>query len=449
MIIRRYTCKDMQEALLKVKMDLGSEAVIMNSRKVKPKGLRGLFSKPMIEVVAAVDEEHLRSPNTPKKHKDIQNVVKTLAAVRGLSQNNVSRTINAPAQTETSKIAELENKVQSMENTLKKIYQTLQGKPEKSAISADQNAGGGISQSRAQDQWEPLNNVIVRQGNLSRNNLAHQVHTNTVNEVEQSSLDNELSMVKKILFNQDLEPVLIEKILDKIRKIRVKSSEDIHDLAFRILTVLLGKPEPLSLKEKRPHVAIFIGPTGVGKTTTLAKIAAEFSLNQQKSVGLITADTYRIAAIDQLKTYAEILNIPLSVVYSPEEINDAVNQLEDKDLILIDTAGRSHKNKPHFDELKDLISLANADEIFLLLSCNTGPRAIKETLEYYAFIKDFKLIFTKLDEAPSLGVIFNARYLTGKPLSYITTGQSVPDDIEFVNPKQLSENVLNITKSYL
>ena len=129
----------------------------------------------MIEVVAAVDEEHLRSPNTPKNIK-----ISKCSKNSGCSQRFIAKQCvpdnKRSRQTETSKIAELENKVQSMENTLKKIYQTLQGKPEKSAISADQNAGGGISQSRAQDQWEPLNNVIVRQGNLSRNNLAHQVY---------------------------------------------------------------------------------------------------------------------------------------------------------------------------------------------------------------------------------------------------------------------------------
>jgi len=439
----------MQEALLKVKMDLGNEAVIMNSRKVKPKGLKGLFSKPMIEVVAAIDDEHIR-PSSDNKQAELQNAVRTLAAVRSISQN--TRTINTAGISESNKIIELENKVKSMESTLKKIYQVLQGKGEKENTTVHKSDvsdnGTGIAEQGTQYQWKPLNAEIMKNVTAARNKAAGE-ESCPVSEPQQPAFSDELSALKKLLFSQDLEPVLIEKILDKIRKIGADSPEELHNLAFKVLTVLLGKPEPLTIKEKRPHVAIFIGPTGVGKTTTLAKIAAEFSLNQQKNVGLITADTYRIAAIEQLKTYAEILNIPLKVVYSPEEVKNAVCEMEDKDLILIDTAGRSHKNKPHFDELKDLISYADADEIFLVLSCNTSPRAIKETLEYYGFIKNYKLIFTKLDESPSLGVIFNARYLTGKPLSYITTGQSVPDDIEFANPKQISENVLNGTVSHI
>ncbi|NMA65986.1 MAG: flagellar biosynthesis protein FlhF [Clostridiaceae bacterium] len=460
MKIRRYTCKDMQEALLKVKMDLGSEAVIMNSRKVKPKGLKGLFSKPMIEVVAAIDDDYVRPSRTSiynKNLSEIRNVVKSAAAAAGSTlQNNAaqpkSHNVNESSKTENSQIAELENKVKNMEETLKKIYQSLQGKEAKENASlnepTDQNVKKDTAEYDDQSQWKPLSNEAVKTTIMPQNKIADKIDSDYNLQIsEQESSPDDFSLLKRILFNQDLEPKLIEKILDKIKERGTNSLEETHNLAHRILTVLLGKPEPLTINEKRPHVAIFIGPTGVGKTTTLAKIAAEFSLNQQKNVGLITADTYRIAAIEQLKTYAEILNIPLNVVYSPEEIKDAVNQLAEKDLILIDTAGRSYRNKPHFDELKALISAVDADETFLVLSCNTSPRAIKETLEYYAFIKNFKLIFTKLDESPTFGVIFNARYLTGKPLSYTTAGQSVPDDLDFANPKQLTEFVLSEIKN--
>jgi flagellar biosynthesis protein FlhF len=209
------------------------------------------------------------------------------------------------------------------------------------------------------------------------------------------------------------------------------------------MNVLLGEPEPIKLKEdKKPYVAIFIGPTGVGKTTTLAKIAADFTLNRQKKVALITADTYRIAAVEQLRTYAEILNLPVTVVYSPSEIKDAIERLSDNDIILIDTAGRSHKNKTHFDELKALVSAANADETFLVMSCNTSRIAIREIIEYYAFIRNYKLLFTKLDESSVPGVILNARYMTGKPLSYTTAGQSVPDDLDIADAKQLVSSIL-------
>ncbi|UZQ86290.1 hypothetical protein ODU73_000710 [Thermoclostridium stercorarium] len=185
-----------------------------------------------------------------------------------------------------------------------------------------------------------------------------------------------------------------------------------------------------------------MGPTGVGKTTTLAKLAAEYTLNQRKKIAFISADTYRIAAVEQLKTYAEILNVPVSVIYTPSEIREAIAEFQDKDLILVDTAGRSHNNVAQFAELKALVNNAEADEIYLLLSCGVSRSACREILKHYSFLKDFKLLFTKYDEVNVPGIILNARYATGKPLSYITVGQSVPDDIEVANVENIARSIL-------
>ena len=191
---------------------------------------------------------------------------------------------------------------------------------------------------------------------------------------------------------------------------------------------------------------MFLGPTGVGKTTTLAKIAADYSLNHKKKIGFITADTYRIAAVEQLKTYAEILNIPISVIYTPQEIKEAIANYSDKELILVDTAGRSHKNAEQFAELKMLVASAQADEVFLVLSCNLGRTACKEIINHYSFINNYKLLFTKLDEAPVPGIILNARYATGKRLSYTTAGQSVPDDIEVADVENIVRSILRVNE---
>lgn len=485
MKIRRYTCKDMQEALLKVKMDLGSEAVIMNSRKVKPKGLFGLFQKPMLEVVAAVDDDYarparpnlqqrqnpvysnlqqpqqqpLKTPQTPyqeypqqpymqetpnpypqtqtytpppvypqatvayeqqvypKKEPRIQQERAESSPGIGVKAPEVRQREAVPTP-EKQMITELGNKVKQMESMLNQIYQVVQGK-EKTEKEEEVNA-----QAPTQVLTQAPTQMPAKAKRLESEHLAE---------------------LGQLLMDRDVEPKLIDKILDKIRERGGASlnEDEVFDLAARVMTVLLGEPEPLVIKEdKKPHVAIFIGPTGVGKTTTLAKIAADFTLNKQKKVGLITADTYRIAAVEQLKTYAEILNLQVHVVYSPNEMKDAVERLSDNDLILIDTAGRSHKNKAHFNELKSLLSAVNADETYLVMSCNTGRGAAKEILEYYAFVKKYKLLFTKLDESPVPGIILNARYLTGKPLSYTTAGQSVPDDLDVANIKQLVNSIL-------
>ena len=473
MVIRRYTCKNMQEALLKVKMDLGSDAVIMNSRKVRRKGLIGLFTKPMIEVVAAIDDDYVRPPRTQARtvapsaapnaglyyenapsgypagafpqapaYGQAQAAYQPQQAVQnpqpsptpqpqpqyaarqeaqappqqaglqpgqqprqaqppqgaGPAQAAAGPSSNAMNPADHPKLAELENKVKNMEAMLERIYQSVKGKD---APAASEPADGKQEVPAGQD---------------------------------------DLSAIRKTLSDMELDSRLVDRIVDKVRE-RGGSSQkpdEAMSLAARVMTVLVGEPETIKLRsDGRPQVVIFIGPTGVGKTTTLAKIAADFTLNKQKKVGLITADTYRIAAVEQLKTYSEILNIPILVVYSPNEVQDAIRELSDKDLILIDTAGRSHRNKSHFDELKALVKSAEADEVYLVISANTSKHAMKEILEYYSFMKDYKLLFTKLDEAPVPGVIFNARYLTGRPLSYTTAGQSVPDDLDVANPRAI------------
>lgn len=450
MKIRRYTCKDMQEALIKVKMDLGSEAVIMNSKKVKPKGFLGLFKKPMIEVVAAIDDDYVRPgrsnysqrqapaygafrpQSNPEKYMpapepiveppSVQNekyIQSTPAQAVAVSENI------APTQ-ENQKISELEDKVKSIESMLDKIYKVVQV-----------NNEIGTTEVASKIVQEAENQVIEEKINV--------IEDNNDNENSPEFEENFLLSLRNILFEKDVEPKLIEKILEKIRERGGQSlkKEEVFQLAAKVLEVLLGEPEPIKLiEEKKPHVAIFIGPTGVGKTTTLAKIAADFTLRQKK-VGLITADTYRIAAVEQLKTYAEILNLKVTVVYSPGEIKDAIESLKSNDLILIDTAGRSHKNKKHFDELKALVNAAGADETYLVMSSNISRIAVREILEFYAFIKNYKLLFTKLDESPATGVILNARYMTGKPLSYTTAGQSVPDDLDIANVKQLVASILD------
>ena len=142
-----------------------------------------------------------------------------------------------------------------------------------------------------------------------------------------------------------------------------------------LLKSLLGSPKLVNLKSNGPTVVMFVGPTGVGKTTTLAKIAANYLLKNEAKIGFITADTYRIAAVEQLKTYASILDIPVTVIYSPSEIGDAIKLHQDKDVIFVDTAGRSNKNKAQFDEIKTLVNLCNADEIFLVFSATASKAA--------------------------------------------------------------------------
>jgi len=390
MKIRRYMGSSAQEAMLKVKMDLGNEAVILNTRKVRQKGLFKIFSKPMVEVLAAIDDDYgTKKEKVPPREERVN-----AAAAR-------EPELKPPVDEKDKTITELQNKVTDMESLLQKISEQL---------------GGGV-QKKEQPKPEENKQMYPKVLQLFYNNLIK-------NEVEAD---------------------LAKKIADLAAE-RVKDSSSVNETAsviYNIIAGILGKPDTIKLAEgKKPTVIIFVGPTGVGKTTTLAKIAANYVLNQKKTVGFVTADTYRIAAVEQLKTYAEILGIPVSVVYSPNEIKDAVSVYADRDLVMIDTAGRSHKNKSQFEELKALITASEADEIYLVLSTTTSIRNCREILSNYNFLKDYKLIFTKLDESPITGIMLNTKYLTGKNLSYITTGQSVPDDIEIANTDRITKNLL-------
>ncbi len=388
MKIRRYLAKNTQEAILKVKMDLGNEALILNTRKVKKKGLIGLFSKPMVEVLAAIDEY-----NVTRTEGDSIKV-----AEKSVSQEVPQSKINSGEKEE--KIANLENKITNMENLLQKFFQ----------------------------QMKPGENPVQQ--------VPAEVNIQNTSKVPDVFYNN--------LIKNEVDQDIAKRIIDIVTA--RSSGNGVGDIASQLSSVisgLLGKPDTIKPGEAgKPVVVIFVGPTGVGKTTTLAKIAANYLLNQKKSIGLITADTYRIAAVEQLKTYAEILGIPVSVAYTAVEIKDAVKQHSDKDIVLIDTAGRSHRNKAQFEELKTLITASGADEVYLVLSATTSSRNCREILDSYSFLANYKLIFTKTDEAPVQGIILNVRYLTGKSLSYITTGQSVPDDIETANIEKITRNLM-------
>ena len=187
---------------------------------------------------------------------------------------------------------------------------------------------------------------------------------------------------------------------------------------------------------------MFVGPTGVGKTTTIAKIASYFTLNLNKKVALITADTYRIAAVEQLRTYANILNIPIKVVYTAQELNEAIGFFKEKDIILVDTAGRSFNNNEHQDEIVELVNKIKEKEVFLVLSLTTKYKDLVSITKAYERIPEYKIVFTKLDETSSYGNILNIKRKTGVKLSYVTFGQNVPDDISELNPHVIAKKIL-------
>lgn len=210
-------------------------------------------------------------------------------------------------------------------------------------------------------------------------------------------------------------------------------------VAERVATV-----QPWELSGGQRVVAL-IGPTGVGKTTTIAKIAANFCLIGNKGVGLVTVDTYRIAAVEQLKTYAEIIGIPVQVAYSPRELQDSIAKMQDRDLILIDTAGRSHNNYLQIAELKNYLEGLNA-EIHLVISATTKSQDVDEIVRAFGQLPIDRVIITKLDETTTYGVILQTCERTRAPLSFVTTGQGVPEDIDVATNEKIAQLILGDTQ---
>jgi len=210
----------------------------------------------------------------------------------------------------------------------------------------------------------------------------------------------------------------------------------------RLLEAEMHCSGPIRVTPGRCRIVALVGPTGVGKTTTIAKLAANYRLKERQRVGLITVDTYRIAAVEQLRTYADIIDLPMQVVSTPDEMRDAVRKLDDLDLILMDTAGRSPKDEVKIKELKSFLDEARVDEVHLVLSTTAGVRTLCQTARQFAPIGTTSLLLTKLDESPGLGGTLPLLRQCGLPVSYLTDGQNVPDDIETAEANRMAQLIL-------
>ncbi len=249
-------------------------------------------------------------------------------------------------------------------------------------------------------------------------------------------LDAELS--------EDLARDLVEKIHAEAPDAELEDPILLKARVARMIEADITCTGPIAVTPGRRRLVALVGPTGVGKTTTIAKMAANYRLKEKRKVGLVTVDTYRIAAVEQLRTYADIIDLPMEVVSTPREMRQAARRMSDLDLVLMDTAGRSPKDEVKIQELKSFLTEAGADEVHLVLSSVAGQRALQQTAERFAAAGTTALILTKLDEATGLGNVLPVLRSSGLPLSYLTNGQNVPDDIETADADRLTKLILAI-----
>jgi flagellar biosynthesis protein FlhF len=263
-------------------------------------------------------------------------------------------------------------------------------------------------------------------------------------------LPTELFQLYTALIDADVEDDVARELIVRAKQHASPSQLRTPQTMWTLLTGLveceLKTGQPIAPARGRRHVVALVGPTGVGKTTTLAKLAANFRLRDGIKLGLVTVDTYRIAAVEQLKTYAEIIELPMKVVTTPDEMRRALDEFAGLDLVLVDTAGRSPQDDLKIHELQQFIQAAQADEVHLVLSLTASFKALSSAVQSFQSVGVTSLIFTKLDEAPGLGTLFNLARRVPTPISYVTTGQDVPDDIEPAVAPRLAKLILGQDK---
>lgn len=396
MIIKKFQAKTENDAVEAAKKELGSAVVIMNVRKVKRKGPFGFLLPQLTEVTVALEEESEQKVQSLRKNTDSQN----------------GNAVKAEKKAESRHVAEGE----------------LQGQ---------KNFEKQLENSMIEEKLDSLHSLLEQQ--------LKKPEEETEEAPEEETKEDEMSRFIKLVYNTMLDNEVDEKyanlIIDEMEKNNKPGTPFDHALAdvYQKMILKFGNSQELTESQKGPKVVFFIGPTGVGKTTTIAKIAAEYQLDKKKKVALLTADTYRIAAAEQLRTYAGILEVPFRVIYSAEEISQSVRDFQDYDYIMVDTAGHAHQNEEQRESIKELIHAADGltdTDVFLVLSATTKYNDLKKIVDAYREVTDYRLIFTKLDETEERGNMFNIRLYTGAEICYVTCGQNVPDDLESFNPQK-------------
>ncbi len=399
--LKTYKAATMPQVLAKIKQDLGSDAVIVNTRSLREGGMFGFGQKTVVEVTARKSQKE----DTPKR------------PMPGNSSNRLKRLYAQPSET----------MVPAEKTSNHRMSEFLS-----QAIASQQAASG---------QGE-LKNEISEIKQLVENLVKEQRQVHSPNMPEQL-FDFYLNLIQKEVADE-----LAREIIDSVQKDltgnQMKSSHVVEQRLADTLENMIDTTGPVTPNiNGTPRTVALIGPTGVGKTTTIAKLAAHFKLKQNKNVGLITIDTYRIGAVDQLRMYAQIIDVPLKVVLTPEELKEAISLMSDLDMIFIDTAGRSQNDDIKIKELQSFLQAANADEVHLVLSTTGHHTTMINVAEKFSKVGIDRVIFTKLDEAISFGVIFSVLQKVDASLSYITTGQDVPADIEVGNGRKLAQLLLS------
>ncbi|MDE6903450.1 MAG: flagellar biosynthesis protein FlhF [Lachnospiraceae bacterium] len=431
MTIKKFQGKTKEEAIEKAKAELGENAVVMNIKEIKPKGVFQSLKKSTYEVTAAMEEKEnyvdsgLALKNAQKMHETINMTADEPIKIPLVKEEPMDQ-----AKAEQSAIEFLKRNADLLKN-------------EASQKTADESE----RTERIEEKLENLQSILEKQYSENQEKAKEEQE---FMKAAGSKKNENLAFIKVLyetLIDNEVNEKYVNQIMDELEKVNWNGNSVDYILSnvYQKMILKFGTPHGIDLSGKKPKLLFFVGPTGVGKTTTIAKVASKLKVEQGKKVAFLTADTYRIAAAEQLRTYANILDTPLNIIYSPEELNQAVEKLEDFDVILVDTAGFSHKNVEQKEDIRRLIKSVDIkydSEVYLVLSATTKYKDLIEICDVYKEISNYKIIFTKLDETTTYGSILNIKLYSNAEVSYITNGQNVPDDIEVFNSQKIVKRLL-------
>lgn len=410
MRIKTFSAATLKEATDLMKNELGPEAIILNTRKVAKGGLLNFVSKETFEITAALDEQMVTKKGADKFAKHL-----------ALADSAVA---TAPVS-DTDTLSNLQKMTERFEHRVKQKGSDKQRQVDETLLTETA-------------EYVNLRNEMQTLRSLVQEVAVHLKYT------RMPSLPEHLKTAYATLLEHEVTEQLAADLTQAVYR---RLGEDLLTEKSAVDECLLGtiasifKPLPKERVDSTPKIVALVGPTGVGKTTTIAKLAATEKLINNMDVALITADTYRIGAIDQLRTFATIADIPMEIVYKPSEMKTAIAKFKDKDVIFIDTVGRSQRVKKDISELSKFVSAANPAEVHLVLSAAASMRTLLEIVDKFRAIAPNRIIFSKLDEAVAFGQMLNIAHISGLPVSFIATGQSVPEDIKMANNVQLSEMI--------
>jgi flagellar biosynthesis protein FlhF len=480
--VRTFRAATMREALDLVRQELGSDAVILHTRQVarrrflpwrKPLDEVEITASQTLEVGQAEQRQTRKSqPATAKSQSSSsKSAASPQATVKPAARGPVAKTGGRSSLGSrldlTSEPTDTLDELLSRSAALPRVTPSRTPNPPRRRVRNESASSDLVESRRPFDVPEPsarLNRFTGRpvgsapqateEGDptaaLSRRLDSIQQMLHDLGRVSRAprhdEVPPELFQVYTELIDGEVEDDVARDLIYKLKRTATPAQLGDANAARALLTAVVESEircrEPISPKSGRRRVIALVGATGVGKTTTIAKLAANFRLRGGIKLGLVTVDTYRVAAVEQLRTYAEIIDLPMKVVTNPLEMRRALDELAGLDLVLIDTAGRSPKDELQIQELKSLLAEARVDEVHLVLSMTSSRQSLEAAADKFKAAGTTSVILTKLDEASGMGAILSLARRVDLPISYLTNGQAVPDDIEPAHPRRIARLIL-------